>query len=372
MNLAVVGIGGAGCRIADRLLDAEASTGRTLCGGNGLAIDTGRTALDAADHVPPARQLLVGEAGAPTEESDGGEPDRGVAAAREARGEIVEAFERLDLFRVDAALVVAGLGGATGGGAGAVVLDQLRSVADQPVYALAVLPSEAEGSGPARNAARSLQSFVSTADNVVAFDNDAWCPDAGGSEGDYREANDALATRVLTLFGTGETDGDSVVEQRVDPSDVVRTLDTGGLSSIGYASMDVPPAPGGGRSRLGLPSWPGGSSRKADEPDEDGDQPDAEAIAYLARRAIRGKLTLPCAVESAERALVVRSGPSRALSGVGFEGGRHWLEEEAGMVEVLAGSSPHESATEFATAVLLSNVTSVPRIDELHEQATGG
>lgn len=359
MNLAVVGVGGAGCRLVDLLVETEAASGLDIGGGNAVVVDTDRTTLDALTGIAPADRVPIGDpAGRGDDDAD--DPARGVAAARESRGEIVDAFGRLELARVDAGLVVAGVGGATGGGAGAVVLEQLTSVTDQPVYAVALLPADGEGKDAARTAVRSLRSFVDRADSVIAFDNEAWCPEAHVPDGDYDEANRALVTRLVTLFGAGEPTTGTVIEGRLDPSDLVRTLEPGGLASIGYAATDVSGRDAG--SRLGL--------RSILRRDDGGaDDPDGEAIAYLARRAARGKLTLPCELESAERALVLRSGPSAALAEVGFEDGRFWLEEAADTVEVLAGSVPNDTASEFATVVLLANVTAVPRLESLKARA---
>lgn len=372
MNLAVVGVGGAGGLVVDRLLAVESATGRSLAGERVLAVDTDQAALDGLEHVPAEGRLAIGAVGTVgADEGDDGEPtahdpERGVAAARDARGELADAVGALHLPAVDAVLVVAGLAGGTGGGAGAVVVDTLQDLVDAPVYALAVLPAETEGRSAALAAVRSLRSVVEAADAVIGFDDGAWGPADPDGPGAYREANDALARRVVALLGGGDAPGDAVAEHRLDPSDVVRTLEPGGLATIGYASIDVPAAGGqGGRlsSLLGRGSGAGG---------DDEDEPDADDIAYLARRAVRGKLTLPGDVASAERGLIVRSGPSRALAGTGFEDGRYWLEGEADTVEVLAGAVPHESAAHLESAVLLSNVTSVPSVEALQALALDG
>lgn len=360
MRLALVGVGGAGGRVVDRVVATEAAMGLDIGGGNALAVDLDRGDLAALEHVPDERRLAIGEV-EPLEEVDEPEErtvEEAVDAARDYRGEVVDATGLLDLPAVDAVLVVAGLGGATGGGAGAVVLEQLRDVTDAPLYAVAVLPSDGDGAGAATTAVRALQSFVETATNVIGFDDEAWCPSAHAPGADHDEANDALVRRLVTLFGTGD---DAEVEHRLDPADLVRTLETGGLSSIGYATLEVPSA---GGSRFSLSSLTG---RKT----SDDDAPDADDIAYLARRAARGKLTIECDLVSVERGLIVRSGPTRALAGVGFEDGRYWLEEEADTVEVLAGAVPNDGATELATVVLLSNVTAVPRLEQLKATAVG-
>jgi cell division GTPase FtsZ len=102
----------------------------------------------------------------------------------------------------------------------------------------------------------------------------------------------------------------------------------------------------------------------------DGDEAtDAARINGLVRRAARSKLTLPCEMSSADRALVVLAGPPGTLSRKGFETGRYWLEQEADIVDVMAGDEPHDGSPTITGVVLFSNVTDVPRIDAMQELA---
>ena len=401
MKLAVVGVGNAGSRIANRILDVERSTGRNLTNGNALLVTSSPPTFDTTEHVPEERRLVIGDV---HHEIDGygtdGDPDLGAEVAREERNDVVRAFDRIEFHEVDGVLLAAGLAGGTGGGAGAVVIDQLKAICDLPVYAVAVLPGRSEGAERALNAARSLQSFVSRADNVIVFDNDAWHEDgvavdaespaeggsdergpAGGSArgsptsdpgtpdaGDYARSNVALAERVVTLFSAGESGGAAPPETWLDPSDIMRTLDTGGVSTIGYATTHVP---GSGRLRTWLRGWNDWLPWTADVAEADDEPTDAAKINRLVRRAARSKLTLPCEVSSADRALITLSGPSRALSRKGFEGSRYWLEEEADVVDVMAGDEPLDRSKTLTAVVLFSNVTDVPRIDAMQAQAVG-
>jgi cell division GTPase FtsZ len=197
------------------------------------------------------------------------------------------------------------------------------------------------------------------ADNTVLLDNDAWCPGEEPRE-DYAETNRELARRVVSVFAAGELDTSSVAETRLDPSDIIRTLATGGVSTIGYASTAVETSSGG------LLAWLRSLFRSS-EPDA---PTDAANVAALVRRAVNSRLTLPCEVSSADRALVGLSGPPSACSRKGFESARHWLGEETDTVEVLAGDEPDPRASELTAVVLLSTVTEVPRIDEVQRLAT--
>lgn len=370
MNLAVVGVGNAGCRIANQLLHAEHTTGRHLSRGNVLVINTELPTFDVRDYVPDERRLLIGDVHREVDgQGTGGDPDLGAEVASDERHDIIRAFDLIELHEVDGVLVVAGLGRGTGGGAGSVVLKELQELCDEPVYALAVLPGEDEGSAPALAASRSLQSFVELADNVIGFDNDAWHDGGDADEGAYREPNAELARRIVTLFAAGEFDSRAAPENRLDPSDIIRTLDCGGVSSIGYAETRVPGTRRSLREWFGDLSWRSfvpfmGNGASAGPPPTD-----AVKINQLVREAAHSKLTLPCDISSAERALIMLSGPAPELSRKGFETGRFWLEEEADIVEVKAGDEPHAGAKFITATVLFSNVTDVPRIEAMKQQA---
>ena len=365
MRLAVVGVGGAGSRIANRVLAVERASGRNLCNGNALLIGSTPTEFDAKEHVPEERRLLIGDTyGAVEGRGTDGDVERGAEVAREDRNEILRAFDMLEFFQVDGILLVAGLGGGTGGGAGAVVIDELKAVCDKPVYAVGVLPAASEGRDAAMAAARSLQSFVERADNVVLLDNETWQDEA--PEGDFAETNRAVAQRLVTLFAAGEFSGGTLAENRMDPSDIMRTLDTGGVSTLGYAATPVPSD--GFVSRLLNHPWLDRLPWRDDE-DEEEELSDAAKINKLVRRAARSTLTLPAEISSADRALIMLSGPEKSLSRKGFESGRYWLEKETDTVEVMAGDEPHNAASELTATVLFSNVTDVPRIEAMQAQA---
>jgi len=357
MKLATIGIGNAGSKIIDQMLDFEQRTDRSLC-RHVMVINTARTDLAKPDHVPEDRRVLIGDTHQKAKgHGVGGDVDVGAEVARNDMDEIRRAFDDVEIHEVDAILVAAGLGGGTGSGAGPLVIDELQTMYDEPVYGLGVLPGEYEGGRPALNAARSLQSYVTKVDNFVGFDNDAWRARGQTIEQGYEEMNRELATRIVTLLAAGEHDSATVAENAMDSSDIMRTLDTGGISSIGYASTGVEQTDEGLMARF-----------REDHEVEDG-ATDAAKIKGLVRRAVNSRLTLPCEISSAERVLFVLSGPPSAFSRKGLESARYWLEEEADTVEVLAGDDPREGASTLSAVVLLSNVTETPRIDEIQQIA---
>ncbi|ELY68379.1 Tubulin/FtsZ GTPase [Natronobacterium gregoryi SP2] len=339
------------------MLEFEEETGRNLC-RHVMVINSARTDLAKPDYVPEDRRVLIGDTHQKAKgHGVGGDVAVGAEVAKHDIDEIRRTFDDIEIHEVDAILVAAGLGGGTGSGAGPVVIDELQKMYDEPVYGLGILPGKYEGGRPALNAARSLQSFVQKVDNLIAFDNDAWRSRGQTIEEGYEDMNRELAIRIVTLLAAGEIDETEVAENAMDSSDVMRTLDTSGISSIGYASTPID------REAEGL------LDRFKNETTDPSEATDAAKIKGLVRRAVNSRLTLPCDVSSADRALVILSGPSEAIARKGVESARQWLEQEADTVEVLAGDDPRPNSDELAAVVLLSNVTETPRVDEIQDQA---
>ncbi|WP_152042945.1 tubulin/FtsZ family protein [Salinigranum salinum] len=357
MKLGTIGIGNAGSKIVDKMVEFESLTDRNLC-RHVMVINTARTDLSKPDHIPEDKRILIGDTHQKAKgHGVGGDVEVGAEVAKNDIDEIRRAFDDVDIHEVDAILVCASLGGGTGSGAAPVVISELQKMYDEPVYGLGILPGKYEGGRPALNAARSLQSFVNNTDNFIAFDNDAWrSKDQTVGEG-YDGMNRELATRIVTLLGAGEYDEPTVAENVMDASDIIRTLDTNGISSIGYASTSVDGKDDGFLTRF----------REDYEIEDSGSA--AAKINGLVRRAVNSRLTLPCDASSADRALIVISGPPSEFSRKGLESAREWIESEVDTVDVLAGDDPRENASALSAVVLLSNVTETPRIKSIQEQA---
>lgn len=360
MRFALVGVGGAGSRVVDQILDIESSTGRDFSRGNAIVFTTSSTDLGDCQRVKDGYQHLIGDTN-PAVSGDGvsGNPDLAIESAHSDLDEIRREFDSISMLEMDAILLVAGIGGGTGAGVGAVLLKELVELYELPIYFLGILPGLNEGRKPARNASRALRTIVPEADNVILFDNESWRPDDQTLQESYHRLNRKLALRVVSLFAGGEFGSREGAENKLDPSDIMRTLDTGGVSSMGFASLGV------------SVNKPGIFSRLLGRVEDDTQPSDAAKVKWLVRNAASSRLTLPCNIASAERALVVLSGPPSALSRKGFEEARHWLGQVTDTVDVLAGDEPIKGSSDLSAVVLLSNVTDVPRIDEMQNQALG-
>lgn len=156
ISIKVVGIGGAGSNILDRMV-LDGSEEIQL-----IAINTDVQSLAgsvAAHKVQLGRSLTRGL-------GSGGDPELGLAAAQEATEEVRSALQGVDVI-----LVCVGLGGGTGSGATPWVA-QLAKEENALVLVLAALPFTFEGRRRCAQAGESLAQLRANADAVICFEND--------------------------------------------------------------------------------------------------------------------------------------------------------------------------------------------------------
>lgn len=155
-NVKVLGIGGAGCNVVDRMV-MEGTEGVEL-----MTINTDSRALLTGvtqDRLQLGAQLTRGL-------GTGGDPDLGRAAAIESAEAITAAVQGRRLV-----FLCAGLGGGTGSGA-APEIARLAREAGAMVIAFAMLPFSFEGRRRVEQATSSLDQLRTECDAVVIFQND--------------------------------------------------------------------------------------------------------------------------------------------------------------------------------------------------------
>mgnify|MGYP006271245849 FL=1 len=359
MKLAMIGFGQAGGKIVDKFVEYDQRHGSGIVRA-AVAVNTAKADLMGLEHIPDEQRVLIGQSRVKGH-GVGADNELGAEIAEEDIDEVQGAIDTIPVHEVDAFLVVAGLGGGTGSGGAPVLSKHLKRIYTEPVYGLGVLPGSDEGGIYTLNAARSFQTFVREVDNLLVFDNDAWRKTGESVQGGYDEINDEIVRRFGILFGAGEVEaGQEVAESVVDSSEIINTLNSGGVSTVGYASEEVEEQQSGGLlSRL----------TGSEENDSLDTAHTTNRITSLVRKAALGRLTLPCEIEGAERALLVMAGPPRHLNRKGIERGRKWLEEQTGSMEVRGGDYPVSGSGFVAGVILLSGVTNVPRIKELQQVA---
>jgi cell division GTPase FtsZ len=352
MKLAMIGFGQAGGKIVDKFVEYDRRTGSEVV-RSAIAVNTAKADLAGLENVPERNRVLIGQARVKGH-GVGADNELGADIAREDIDEIQGAIDQVPVHEIDAFLVVAGMGGGTGSGGAPVLASHLKRIYTEPVYGLGVLPAEDEGGIYTLNAARSFKTFVDEVDNLLVFDNDAWRETGESVRGGYDRINDEIVRRFGVLFSAGEVGGSDqqVAESVVDSSEIINTLDCGGVSTIGYATETVESAGSGGL--LG----------RFQEQELDATET-TNRITSLVRKAALGRLTLPCEVRSTDRSLVVVSGPGDHLDRKGIERGRKWLENETASMEVRGGDYPIRDSDHVAAVTLLSGVTDVPRVKDL-------
>lgn len=359
MRFFVIGFGQAGGKILDMLIENEKRRGSNIR-MRWLAVNTARTDLIGLKHVPMQDRILIGQT-VVKGHGVGTDNKMGAKITQDEIETILNAVDERGTHDLDAFLILAGLGGGTGSGGAPVLAKHLSEMYSEPVYAFGILPAPEEGKLYSLNAARSMISLMKYVDNLILFDNGAWKFEGMSLKDSFAKINEEIVRRIALLARAGEPiEEDMVGEMVVDSSEVINTLKGGGITSIGYATSLAETD-----SKRGLPFF---RKKKKEEMETiEGDK--AIKIASLVRRAALGRLTLPCNISSAERALILVAGPPDHLDRKGLEKAKIWLEEQIAGVEVRAGDYPTRRTKYVAALVVLANVTDAPRVKELQQLA---
>ena len=156
VTLKVVGIGGAGGNVVNRMVGAGTS------GAEFIAVNTDRQALSmsTADQKIQIGEKLTHGQGA------GSDPTVGGKAAEESRNEIAKALEGTDMV-----FITAGMGGGTGTGAGPVVADIAREAGILTV-GVVTKPFGFEGKKRMTQAMQGIDELLGKVDSLLVIPND--------------------------------------------------------------------------------------------------------------------------------------------------------------------------------------------------------
>lgn len=359
MRFFAIGFGQAGGKILDLFMENEKLRGSNTL--KALAVNTARTDLMGLKHIPTKNRILIGQT-IVKGHGVGTDNKLGAKIAQEEIETVLNAIDEMGTHEIDAFLIIAGLGGGTGSGGSPVLAKYLSEMYSEPVYAVGVLPAPEEGKLYSLNAARSMITLLKYVDNLILVDNGAWKFEGLSLKESYAKINEEIVRRLAILARAGEPVEEGLVgEMVVDSSEVINTLRGGGISSIGYATLPIQEKKKGG-GIFGL-------FRKKEDPLVTAEEDRSTRIASLVRKAALGRLTIPCDVSSAERALVLVAGPPEYLDRKGLEKAKLWLEEQIAGVEVRAGDYPTRRTKHIAALVVLANVTEIPRVRQLQKLA---
>jgi len=332
MKTVLVGVGQAGGKLTTALasFDEEMGFGAVR---DAFAVNTASADLRSV----PFETMLIGQDRV-NGHGVGGDNELGAAVMQADIDQVMSALSSRISAETESIFVVAGLGGGTGSGGAPVLAKRLSRVYDIPVYALGVLPGADEGALYQVNAGRSLKTLAREVDAVLLIDNDAWKASGESMSEGYEAINQNIARRVGLLLAAGEaTDG--VAESVVDSSEIINTLRSGGIASLGYASAPA-----------------------AEEAGEN-----ISLITSTTRNAMLTGSSLPGAT-TADSALLIIAGQAERISRKGVEKARKWVETETESMQVRGGDFPIDSSR-LASLVLLGGIERSDRVQRFMTRA---
>jgi cell division GTPase FtsZ len=332
MKTVLVGVGQAGGKLTTALASFDEEMGFDAV-RDALAVNTASADLQSI----PFETLLIGQDRV-NGHGVGGDNELGAEVMQADIDQVMSALSSRISAETESIFVVAGLGGGTGSGGAPVLAKRLSRVYDIPVYGLGVLPGSDEGALYQVNAGRSLKTLAREADALLLIDNDAWKESGESMSEGYEAINQNIARRVGLLLAAGEaTEG--VAESVVDSSEIINTLRSGGIASLGYASTPA-----------------------ADEAAEN-----INVITSTTRNAMLTGSSLPGATD-AEAALLVVAGQPERISRKGVEKARKWVETETESMQVRGGDFPIDTSR-LASLILLGGVERSDRVQRFMTRA---
>ena len=373
MRALLIGIGGAGSRIVNMLAAHDAKS--NVSSVYSYIFDADRELLDSMKAVDANKRFLLSPIMLNSDDfSKGTDFDVGNLSA----------YIESNVIEVDAVFVCAGLGGRM---AEAVpeILHHLNKVFTDPVFTILTLPARNEGVRVSARAAEELAEIRKEANASILFDNETWMTRLEEEhavkisrelekEGEAdivsrkniklsvsdaaEELNELLVRRVELLLRAGEIteNGLETAEAVLDAGEVLNTLLNTDIVSIGYAAERIP------RNLLGFFN----RFRMEKYLLEEGEKRTAR-IAELAKRAVYEEVSVPCDLTTADKALILITGPSDELSMKGFHTIRRWIDRSIKGLEMRAGDYPVHSTKDVAVIVVLAGIENVPRVAELEE-----
>ncbi len=196
-KILLLGIGGAGCNIVDKV------KGNLKYDIDIYAANTDRQNLN---HL---RNPVIPIHLSPKGRGAGSDPDKGRELALKAieRGEL-NILKHSDEKDYDLIMLVAGLGGGTGTGAGPVLAEWLReNFPEAVIMGILIYPEEMEEGEKTRIARRGLAEFYSILDSMVVINNQSIVDPTVPISEAYNLADKYVANSIMTILDISEDYG---------------------------------------------------------------------------------------------------------------------------------------------------------------------
>ena len=369
MRIFAIGLGGAGCRIADMLYGQDRQFSSISC-VEAIAIDRDAGTLNHLAHIPVGKRIYFPSVSLQTDDiTDDITTD-----------EIINLLHNLDTGDKDAIILCTGAGG-TMAGVGVAILEKVRSTVVEPIFGLVTLPALSEGRGTSAKAAQDIDRLLPLVEGIILFDNEK-LPGHAGAEGNkklkatyrklnpltksgpaddiavkYKTQNTGIARRLGLLLRAGEISEGGEIETGevvLDAGEILNTIRGMGFIAIGYAAADT----AGERFHIGSLFRPSGARVESGHKK-------AERLVDLAKEAIYQNISVPCDLTSAEKALVLVAGPTQAISMKGFMTVRKWIDRSITGMEMRSGDYPVKNTRYIAIIIILAGLSNIPRVKEI-------
>ena len=364
MRALLIGVGSAGCRIVETLTRHDAKSG--VKSVRSYVFDSDRQLINKMTNIPVSCRVVLTPINPVKEVNDKGTDFD--------TGHLATCFQDAGVDEVDAIFVCTGLGGRMA----ELVPDFVRQLSDafpDPVFTILTLPGRNEGIKVSARAAETLQAIRNVTSASLIFDNERWyerivddislaAPTKDGVvtkptlEELYPQLNEDLATRVGLLLRAGEfgLKGVESAEVVLDAGEILNTLTGMDLVAVGYAVEKLPTAWSTFLKKFRIEQYLLDEGHRR-----------TSRIVELAKKAVYEEVSVPCDLTSANKALILISGPSKELSMKGFQTVRKWIDRSIRGLEMRAGDYPVKSNKYVAVIIVLAGIENVPRITELNE-----
>ena len=361
MKLTVIGLGQCGCRIADqfaRLNFRARGQRKATIAPSVIAVNTDQADLTGLKFIRDdyTHRVLLGLRQT-LGHGVGKINELGAQLAKEDSDKVLDAVKATPQFyETHAFLLIAGAAGGTGSGSLPIIA---RAVKDRyiskPVYALVILPFEHEQTSESRstyNSATCLKSTYDIVDAIFLADNQRYVRKDASLVSNIDRINRMIAEPFYDLMCAGEvTKAKHVGSRTIDAGDIIASLE--GWTTIGL-----------GRTELPSFRFPWEISKKSFR--------DKALESFRGTRALDATisdLSLTCDPKDSGKSIYIISGPEREMNMDMVKSISDYIKELAPNALIRGGDFPGERRFIDIT-LILSELSFVPRIKDLYEQAT--
>ena len=361
MKLLVIGMGQAGCRIADEFARlngrARAQRGIEIVVG-AFAVNTDVADLSGLHYIGTNYQSRILIGGRKSGGHGVGKINEvGAEIAREDGDKVINAIRTAKrFFESDAFMLIASSGGGTGSGSLPVITQMVKDrYGDKPVFAMVVLPFEHEEATEERtiyNTATCLKSVNTVADAVFLIDNQRYVRKDSSLRNNLEKINAQIVEPFYDFLCAGEEKKSKFIGSKVlDAGDITQTISGWTVIGTGKSEMHM----------IGLPFKRKDSFREKSTETHRGIHAMDEALS---------ELSLRCNPGDASRALYLVSAPHKEMNVDLVKELGDYLRSLCPNAVIRSGDYPREK-TSMVVTVVLSALGDVEKVRDYYNKATG-